>query len=322
MEATKKQKFIYSIWVILVLIWGLVQLLSITVYSFLSWTNVEIMVLLWLIPAITARDKKAWIRFLAVLSMMIAVTAVIRYLYTWQGLEFLELAGLHIVSKVLHLAIMIWALCVRKQVVEKSVLAKAGIKVAEPVNKTKAQKKAANEWVANQKKKQPVKRLDLDEITAENLTAAADGTNVTPDGAAQEVTHEKASVEGDTNTTEAVKNVTGKKETEETKTATSVNAPQSMQKTDSVVQSAPAKLDINRCTEDDFLTLPGMSLISAKRAVELRETQGDYQSVDDFVARNAIKPHFMVQMLDLIMVVEKKGEQTSIPPRRSRTLDL
>lgn len=313
MGATKKQRFIYSIWVMLVLVWGLVQLCSVTVYSFLSWTNVEIMVIFWLIPAITARDKKAWIRFLAVLSVMIAVTAVLRYLYSTYSLDFYGVAGLHIAIKGLYLALMIWALCVRKQVVEQSVLAKLGVKVA-PVNKTKADKKAASEWVKNQQRKQPVKRLDLDEITADALSDAADGSSAVGGDFAQ--SEEKS------NAPQEVKTAEVKKVATEIVNESAVTQGAVKSTVNNAAQSAPAKLDINKCSEDEFLTLPGMSLIAAKRAVELRETQGDYQSVDDFVARNAIKPHFMVQMQDLIMVIEKKGEQTSTPPRRSRALDL
>lgn len=281
MEITKKQNFIYSIWVILILIWGIVQLLSITAYSFLSWTNVEIMAIFWLIPVLTSRHKKAWIRFLSVLSLFIAVTAIIRYIYTIEGLNFLELSGLHLVIKGLHLAFMIWAVCVRKQVVEQSVLAKMGVKAETPVNKTKGQKKAAGEWVKSQQKKQSAKRLDLDDVAIENMTE------------------------------EAV----------ESKIDKNVSVPHEEKDTAFAEQPVSAKLDINKCSADEFLTLPGMSLISAKRAVGLRETQGDYQSVDDFVARNAIKPHFMVQMEPLITVTEKKDGQTPVVPRR-RTLDI
>lgn len=89
------------------------------------------------------------------------------------------------------------------------------------------------------------------------------------------------------------------------------------------VKKEPAeKLDINTCSEEDFLTLPGMSLSLAKRAVEIRDTQGEYRSVDDFVARNGIKPHFMVQMESRVYVKEKVEKKTSESPKRGRMLDL
>lgn len=84
----------------------------------------------------------------------------------------------------------------------------------------------------------------------------------------------------------------------------------------------PEKLDINKCSESDFITLPGMSLSLAKKAVENREQNGNYESFDDFVARNGIKPHFMVQMEDRIMVVKKEELKSTESIKRSRTLDL
>lgn len=81
-------------------------------------------------------------------------------------------------------------------------------------------------------------------------------------------------------------------------------------------------LDINECNEAEFMTLPGMSLLSAKKAVEERETKGSYRSFDDFVSRNEIKPHFMVQMKPLVTVTEIKENVVSNKEKKARMLDL
>lgn len=81
-------------------------------------------------------------------------------------------------------------------------------------------------------------------------------------------------------------------------------------------------LDINKCTETEFMTLPGMSLLSARKAVEERETKGEYRSFDDFVNRNEIKPHFMVQMMPLVTVTEIKKSANQERVKKGRMLDL
>lgn len=87
-------------------------------------------------------------------------------------------------------------------------------------------------------------------------------------------------------------------------------------------QDYSVKIDVNQCNEADFITLPGMSLVSAKRAVENREQNGDYESFDDFVARNGIKPHFMIQMESLVLVKKNSEDRISNTPKRGRMLDL
>lgn len=81
-------------------------------------------------------------------------------------------------------------------------------------------------------------------------------------------------------------------------------------------------LDINRCTEAEFMTLPGMSILSARKAVEEREIKGEYRSFDDFVNRNEIKPHFMVQMIPLVNVTETKEGVKPEKVKKGRKLDL
>ena len=87
-----------------------------------------------------------------------------------------------------------------------------------------------------------------------------------------------------------------------------------------------AKIDINRCTADDLLALPGMSPAAAAAAVESRTTQGPYLSEDDFIQRNSIKPHFAVKILPQIQVsapaAPAAAEAQDKHPAKRRSLDL
>lgn len=87
-----------------------------------------------------------------------------------------------------------------------------------------------------------------------------------------------------------------------------------------------AKIDVNRCTADDLLALPGMSPASAAAAVESRTAQGPYLSEDDFIQRNSIKPHFAVKILRQIQVsapaAPAAAEAQDKHPAKRRSLDL
>lgn len=86
------------------------------------------------------------------------------------------------------------------------------------------------------------------------------------------------------------------------------------------------KIDVNRCTADDLLVLPGMSPAAAAAAVESRTAQGPYLSEDDFIRRNSIKPHFAVKILPQIQVsapaAPAAAEVQDKHPAKRRSLDL
>ena len=87
-------------------------------------------------------------------------------------------------------------------------------------------------------------------------------------------------------------------------------------------ENKPAgKLNVNSCSADDLLSLPGMSISSAQAAVASRAEQGPYRSPDDFIQRNQIKPHFAVQILQQIETPASAAEQPKMPTKR-RSLDL
>ena len=88
-------------------------------------------------------------------------------------------------------------------------------------------------------------------------------------------------------------------------------------------QESADKVAVNSCPRDAFLALPGFSIAQASRAVSEREQNGPYRSVDDFVARNNVKPHFAIQMEGLISVETAAKSPTAASKRpRGRGLDL
>ena len=64
----------------------------------------------------------------------------------------------------------------------------------------------------------------------------------------------------------------------------------------------PKKLDINHCTQADYMDLPGFTVAMAHRAMEYRAARGGFRSGDEFVEALEIKPHFAVQIFDRITV--------------------
>ena len=317
MNITKKQKFIYTIWLALVifncLLYALIGNSCFYVWDFSSVINYTLVISYpWLIAALTSKDRKAWTRFLLILAFEMVLRSILLYLHTGDVMDSfwdftIVIGGIY---RLVLLFYIVMAFMVRKDVVVKSVQAKCnGGKVTSSGN---SDVKKQNQWVKNQKKKQEQKsRLDFEPVEQEVVTTNYNRT--------LKMDLEQAPIVSEAVKQEAVKGDFVKEEVVTTDFVKTENVPNNAVTGES--KEIKEKLDINLCSEDDFLSLPGMSLLSAKRAVELRETQGDYKSIDDFVARNAIKPHFMVRMESMIMVTEKQVKNVETP-RRGRMLDL
>ena len=62
---------------------------------------------------------------------------------------------------------------------------------------------------------------------------------------------------------------------------------------------APAeKLNVNSCTEEEFCALPGISIVEAKKMTALRESQGDFATVEAFIVAIGLKPHVAARIAD------------------------
>lgn len=79
--------------------------------------------------------------------------------------------------------------------------------------------------------------------------------------------------------------------------------------------AAGEKVDINRCTQSELMTLPGISVAQAKKALEYRSANGPFRSVDEFVEVLAVKPHFAVQLFRLATAEEPAAPAAAPQPR-------
>jgi hypothetical protein len=55
------------------------------------------------------------------------------------------------------------------------------------------------------------------------------------------------------------------------------------------------KINLNTATEQEIAAIPNIGAMLAKRAIELREQNGDFLSVRDFSHRLGLMPHIAVQ---------------------------
>ena len=64
--------------------------------------------------------------------------------------------------------------------------------------------------------------------------------------------------------------------------------------------TAPAEtIDINTCDVTQLASLPGVSMILARKAIGIRNERGGFKSVDEFCEAIQLKPHFVVQVQDM-----------------------
>ncbi|WP_061309593.1 ComEA family DNA-binding protein [Clostridium botulinum] len=69
-------------------------------------------------------------------------------------------------------------------------------------------------------------------------------------------------------------------------------------------------LDINSCNELELSRLPGMGLILAKKAVNLRNSRNGFDSVDEFIEMVGVKPHFVDTVKTMICCNPVKTVET------------
>ncbi|NRT36491.1 helix-hairpin-helix domain-containing protein [Clostridium beijerinckii] len=72
-------------------------------------------------------------------------------------------------------------------------------------------------------------------------------------------------------------------------------------------------LDVNSCTEDELLQLPGVGIIEAKKAINFRNNN-EFNSVDEFIQVLNIKPHFTEKIRSMLICNQiKKNESINNP---------
>lgn len=79
-------------------------------------------------------------------------------------------------------------------------------------------------------------------------------------------------------------------------------------------------IDINTCKESDLVSLPGLTIVKAKRAIRYREEHNGFTSIDEFLDTIQLKPHFETQIRN--MIVCKPIDNHTSSPNIGRKLDL
>lgn len=78
------------------------------------------------------------------------------------------------------------------------------------------------------------------------------------------------------------------------------------------------KLDLNTCSEQQLISLPGVGIVLAKKAIELRELD-PFISTEDFSQRLGLKPHFAAQVDNMTFVLPQ-DTQILQPPELQPSL--
>ena len=86
-------------------------------------------------------------------------------------------------------------------------------------------------------------------------------------------------------------------------------------------ESAPAaeKIDINHCTLQQLIALPGVSAVMAKKAEAHRNEKGRFTSVDEFFEVTGLQPHFAQQIKDRLVCGDAAAESEK---KKGRILDF
>jgi len=99
--------------------------------------------------------------------------------------------------------------------------------------------------------------------------------------------------------------------------------PQQQQQKPAAPPASP--IDINSCSVEELAQLPGVSMVMAKKADAVRRSGGGFHSVDEFFQVVQLKPHFVVQVQEMVRC-EVPQQSTPAPstqqPNSGRRLDL
>ena len=95
---------------------------------------------------------------------------------------------------------------------------------------------------------------------------------------------------------------------------------QNIKSDNEVVTKPDNPVDVNNCSEEELCNLPGVNKITAKRIIKKRESDGGFESVEDFI--KYIKPTSSIdaQLRERIFALEIKDKQ--IKKNNEREVDL
>lgn len=82
-------------------------------------------------------------------------------------------------------------------------------------------------------------------------------------------------------------------------------------------------IDINICSLEDFKSIPGFTIVTAKKAIQIREEKSGFKDVDDFLKELSIKD-FYVDKIKNMIICTKILDKESLEERKlkGRTIDF
>lgn len=117
-------------------------------------------------------------------------------------------------------------------------------------------------------------------------------------------------------------NYTGSQTNNKTKSGYGMNAGSRYNiPTTSPIQNQPTKpkkLDLNSASQLEIALLPGIGPILAKNAINIRQSNGKFESVDDFCIKLKLKPH-ITKNIEKLVYCSKNIEIKHIEPKKSDT---
>jgi len=75
-------------------------------------------------------------------------------------------------------------------------------------------------------------------------------------------------------------------------------------------QPSPDAININTANEEELATLPGITIIIAKKIIKYRDLHDGFKTKKEFFTEMKIKPHFQTQLNDIINVSKPQQKQT------------
>jgi len=86
-------------------------------------------------------------------------------------------------------------------------------------------------------------------------------------------------------------------------------------------QTIKEKIDINNASEVEITSLPGISIVLAKKIIKKREEIGGFKDINEFLQFTPLKAHMRNQLKDLVCVNKMKGSG-KIKRNSERSVDL
>ena len=296
MRPNKKQSILYSLWMIPVIFAGLLYLLFLVniqleaQYTYESLRFISPLIFIgYLFAAVTSKQKKDWSLFF----IFVAAFCLIIALSNAFGSANMERGFLigNILFLVYAAAGCVVAFLIRQRVIAGAVYARSD--EYKQLKEAENMKRYQQEFLGV---KNPGGKKQKDAAPAGSALAGA----FTGGPAAAEAVKPA----------EVVKPAVAAAPAEAAKPAApAVNAYQDKR-----------EIDVNTCSIEQLVALPGITLAEAKRVIQERETNGEYASVEDFISRSGWKPHTVARFIDELKVSHAHDEVSY--KRRGRSLDL